>query len=115
MTTKSRRPTQQDIITKQQRIERGLDTLAVQHRLLKEDVENLSKDVRRLVLLLIGDDELEVAGVVERLKETEQELETIKDEREAQANRLRGVAIGLGITGVSGVGTFITVLTQIMN
>jgi len=75
---------------------------------LKAQLDALRRDVDRVVMLLDGDEGLDIEGLRQRMDR----IEELADEVGAFKNLLRGIAIGLGVTGVGSIGTLIAVLTK---
>ena len=92
---------------------------------LKHDVNELRQQVTalqcampgeavsRLLLLVDGDPSRDVSGLRQRIVKLEGAVESLQEDKKGQQNTLRGIAIGLGLTGITGAGTFITMLMQV--
>jgi len=75
---------------------------------LRAQLDALRRDVDRLIMLVDGDEGLDVDGLRQRMDR----IETLAEEVGAFKNQLRGIVIGLGLTGVGSIGTLIAVLTK---
>lgn len=82
---------------------------------LEADVKELKVEQSFHARVLFGDQRAETPGALKRIGTLETLVENMEEERKTQKNLIRGIALGLGLTGIGSVGTFITVLTQIGN
>ena len=71
-------------------------------------------------IALLGDTRYNAPGLVATVREHTVEIKTQGDalstltkRMDAQNNMLRGVMIGLSVTGLTGIGTLVTLLTQV--
>jgi hypothetical protein len=75
---------------------------------LRAQLDALRRDVDRLIMLVDGDEGLDIEGLRQRMDR----IEELADEVGAFKNLLRGIAIGLGVTGVGSIGTLIALLSK---
>jgi predicted transcriptional regulator len=75
-------------------------------------IDSLKVTINNLNMLLYGSGELRLKGMTERLENTEEIVEAIVDARRSERDKLRGIQIGLAITGFSGVGSLIMLVSQ---
>lgn len=73
----------------------------------------LSDSLARYRQLMFGDPEADTPGVLKRIATLEKLVESSEAERQAQRNIIKGMAIAIAFSSVTGIGTFITVLSQI--
>lgn len=65
--------------------------------------------------IVLGDAELHLDGLHKRVEIVEKLLKELISERKSERDRLRGISIGLGLTGLTGASTLIAVLSQWAN
>ncbi len=78
----------------------------------QEEIQQLAalrRDVDRILILVDGDDSLGIVGLRQRMDAMEDLAEEIKGFR----STLRGISIGLGITGVSSVGALAAIIAKL--
>lgn len=82
-------------------------------RAMRGVMTTLTDSVARYRQLMFGDSEAETPGMLKRIATLEKLAETSEAERAAQRNIIKGMAIAIAFSSVTGIGTFITVLSQI--
>lgn len=82
--------------------------------ILERRVAELEERAERFSTLLDGDERLGYTGLRRDIAIARQDIEMLKTEREKQRNMLRGIGIGLGVTGVTGAGTLGTLIAQLV-
>lgn len=95
------------------------EELAVRIDSNKGRLDNVEDTVGRLVITVHGDEGMQVEGIVarqRRMRETQEELQdmvrTLVNNRERDRALLKGMAIGLGLTGATSLGTLIISVLQ---
>ena len=68
-----------------------------------------------LTSLVYGNEKFRLKGLNVRVEKLEDEVEKIIDDRRSERDKLRGIQIGLGITTVTGIGTLLAVVAEILN
>lgn len=88
---------------------------------ITQQVGALRRDVDRILLQVHGSDELHIEGLHQRIDRVEKLADKVGDEVRDIKNMingfrslLRGVAIGLGITSLTGLGTLAAVLSKLL-
>jgi len=88
----------------------------VENRSDKDRVENpisLESRISRMEIIILGDPTLGIEGLLPRIGRMEDSLSQLLQQRQEQRNLLRGIAIGLAVTSVSGVGTLLSILSKV--
>jgi hypothetical protein len=75
---------------------------------LKAQLDALRRDVDRLIMLVDGDEGLDIDG----LRQRTDRIEEMADEVKRFKWILYGITIGLGLTGIGSIGTLVTVLSR---
>lgn len=78
--------------------------------LSKEGIAQLRQSVERLIVLIDGDERMDVNGLRERLEKVESRTVEIINQR----NMLKWILIGMGLTGLTNAGALITVLIKVL-
>jgi hypothetical protein len=76
----------------------------------KENAEAID----RLKTIIDGDPNSDVLGLRPRVKALETAVNILNEDKKQTASMLKGMALGLGLTGATGVGTFVTLLMQLL-
>lgn len=76
-------------------------------------LSGLSDRLDSLETSMYGSQRLQLPGVLTQLQKLTSSLDELVKERQAQSTLIRGIAIGLGLTSLTGIGTLITVLSQV--
>lgn len=95
-------------------IERRMALVEDDVRAMRAMQVTLIDSVARYRQLLFGDSEAETPGMLKRINTLEKLVEISEIERAAQRNIIKGMAIAIGVSSITGIGTFITVLSQIL-
>jgi hypothetical protein len=74
------------------------------------DVVGMSDVVKRLQALIDGDERYGIAG----LREEIEELKTLTREMAQERQRIKWIMIGVGLTGVTNLGTIIAIISRIL-
>ncbi len=82
---------------------------------VQETIAEGRRAIEDLKTLVQGNEGLRVKGVVVRLEDVEEKVQTITRERRSERDKLKGIQIGLGITTLTGISTLIAVISQIFN
>ncbi len=77
-------------------------------------LSQLGERVDSLETSMYGSARLQLPGVLTQLQKLTSSLDDLVKERQTQSTLIKGIAIGLGLTSVTGIGTLITVLTQVV-
>jgi len=77
---------------------------------LRAQLDALRRDVDRLIMLVDGDDGLDIRGLRQRMDRIEELAEEIDNFRAL----LKGIAVGLGLTAVGSLGTLAAVLSKVL-
>ncbi|NIM55139.1 MAG: hypothetical protein GTO15_11045 [Pseudomonas stutzeri] len=77
---------------------------------IKAQLDALRRDVDRLLMLVDGDEGLDIDGLRQRMERMEDVAGDVKKFKWT----LYGIGIGLGLTGIGSIGTLITVLSRAM-
>jgi len=111
-------------------IEPNYSQLAADIKKAKDDVESIKADLKtiqtsekftpelreslqRIIMIVDGDVAADVPGLRQRVKLLEIAVGSFQEDKKQTAATLRGIAIGLGLTGVTGAGTLVTMLIQV--
>lgn len=81
---------------------------------VREWLNEISALSRRLEVVVLGRPEYRVTGLAERMEKLEDLVREIVDARKSERDKLKGIQIGLALTGVTGAGTLFTLLTQVL-
>jgi HEAT repeat protein len=81
----------------------------IRETLAKVDLKSTDLDA-----VIYGNARQDTPGLLKRVQTLEKLVEEIERGRAEQKATLKGIQIGLTLTGAAGVGTLITVLTQIL-
>lgn len=71
--------------------------------------------VDRHSIVLFGDAQMNVVGLVADLSDVKEMLQTIINKDRERIVLMRGIVVGLGLTTLTGAGTLITLLVQIFS
>jgi hypothetical protein len=74
--------------------------------------ETVHEVIERLQKIIDGDATSDIPGLRARVSAIEASTHALQREREAMTATLRGIVIGLGLTGTTSVMTFITVIAK---
>lgn len=77
------------------------------------ELSRLGERVDGLETSMYGSSRLKLPGVLDQLQKLTASLDELVNERRAQSTLIKGIAIGLGLTSLTGLGTLITVLSQV--
>lgn len=87
---------------------------------LTSRLDELTKKYDVLSSIVTGNPELGLTGTAKRLSSLEKEQESLKKqidalakEREEQKAMLKGIIVGLGLTGIGSIGSLVAILSQI--
>jgi len=80
----------------------------------REIIAGIRLSLDKLIIVVFGHSEYRLEGTADRLARLEKIVEEIIDTRRSERDKLKGIQIGLAITGVTGAGTLATVITQII-
>lgn len=75
------------------------------------DVHLLAKGLDEVIY---GNAKRRTRGIIERVENLESLVESIEDARREERATLKGIKIGLALTGLTGAGTLISILAQIL-
>lgn len=89
----------QEVINNMERMNEFLATL------------NLRQDKNGLVIY--GDSDIRLPGLLERVENLEDAVKTLVELDKSRQNVIKGIVVGVGITGLTSGGTLITVLSQV--
>lgn len=81
---------------------------------IRETLAGVSLKSTDLEAVIYGNARQDTPGLLKRVQTLEKLVEEIERSRTEQKATLKGIQLGLGLTGAAGVGTLITVLTQIL-
>jgi hypothetical protein len=70
--------------------------------------------IARLTTIIDGDPDSDLLGLRQRVKSVEMAINVLQEDKKQTTSMLKGMMIGLGLTGVTGAGTFITMLMQLL-
>jgi hypothetical protein len=70
--------------------------------------------IARLTMIIDGDPDSDLLGLRQRVKLVEMAINVLQEDKKQTTATLKGMMIGLGLTGATGVGTFITLLMQLL-
>ncbi len=100
--------------------EKDIEKLVLIEALLDGDTNHgslpyrkLNHEVRRVCDLLDGNESRGVPGLRDQLVDTLDVLKELRDERREAKAQMRGIVIGLGVTGITSVSTLIAILQVI--
>jgi len=72
-------------------------------------MDALRRDVDRIIILVDGNDDLDIEGLRQRMDRIEAVAVQIGDFK----HMIRGIAIGLGVTSLTGIGTLAALLSKL--
>lgn len=73
-----------------------------------------AENIKRILRLIDGDADLKAKGMWQMIQELHSSVTEMQEERKQQKTLMRGIVIGLGLTGITGIGTLVTLLAQVM-
>ena len=104
-----------DIMEEVHETQAGLAALKEVVRQLQ--IDDTSKDCReatqRLIKIIDGDPTTDIIGLRQRVKTLEIVVEALQEDKKQTQATLKGIVIGLALTGFSSTGTLITMLIQV--
>jgi hypothetical protein len=74
----------------------------------------MNSRVNDLSTLVYGNSNIRVRGLTDRVEDMESLVDRMNDERREQAATMKGIKIGLALTAVTGAGTLISIITEIL-
>lgn len=74
------------------------------------EILDVKKEMQLVTSIVRGNELTGLRGLTTRVEYLEEKVKFLLNERERQRWTLRGIALGLGITGLSGVGNLVALL-----
>ena len=75
---------------------------------------SLAHAVQQLSKVVNGDPSSDLLGLRQRVKALELIVDILQEDKKQTQSTLKGIAIGLGLTVLTGAGTFVTMLIQLL-
>lgn len=91
-----------------------MDITATVAKLIQR-IDEVEENLQLHAALIRGDDQLQLPGLLTRLTALEQLVKILVDKDQKRITLLRGIVIGLSITSVTSIGSFITLILQIVS
>ncbi len=104
-----------DIMQEMRETQAGLVALKdIVHQLQLDDTgKDCREATQRLTKIIDGDPTSDLIGLRQRMKTVEIIVEALQEDKKQTQATLKGIAIGLALTGFSSAGTLITMLIQV--
>lgn len=100
-------------------LQKRLETVEREMASLSQSVKDLGKesrsyraDLNRLVLMVIGDEDLGLRGIVERIKGLEDLIKSISDQRRSTNEHYGAILIGVVLSAVFTLSTLVLILVR---
>mgnify|MGYP001609400666 CR=1 FL=1 len=106
-----------EITATQRQLDQISDTIATLQKgaaLKGDELLSLVHVVQQLSKCVNGDPGSDTIGLRQRVKVLEMAVDILQEDKKQTASTLKGIAIGLGLTGLTGAGTFVTMLIQLL-
>jgi hypothetical protein len=90
------------------------DEVDKNHTIASEKIGAIQNAVKELQLMVYGESRYGLAGLASQIKTMTDRLETMQDEREALRNQIKGMSLVVKLVGLTGAGTLISVIAQLL-
>lgn len=77
---------------------------------VRDELREIKQEIKLVTSIVRGNEITGLRGLLVRVRDLEEKVEFLLQEKERQKWTLRGIALGLGITGLSGIGNLIALL-----
>lgn len=97
------------------RLEFASSTEAARAGTMAEKIAKVQKDIQELELLVYGEPKYLMPGLAKQIQQIDESLKGMRAEREALVNQVKGMSWGLKVVGLTGAGTLLGVLGQVLS